>query len=60
MGQVIQDVSGLSRWNEEAAAAVNELKRTREAIVNISSNVSRLVRLMEHTMPFSRHQAAMS
>ena len=44
LAQVVADVSGLSHWNREAAAAVSELKHTREAIVSIESNATRLVR----------------
>ncbi|KAK9843744.1 hypothetical protein WJX81_004731 [Elliptochloris bilobata] len=42
LAQVVADVSGLSHWNREAAVAISELKRTREAIVSINANVSSL------------------
>lgn len=47
VAQVIHDVSGLSHWKVEAAAAVSELERTRAALENIFSNVRRLVSMPE-------------
>jgi hypothetical protein len=45
IAQIIQDVSGLAHWKDEAAAAVTELELTRAALASISSNVRRLVSL---------------
>ena len=45
IAQVIQNVSGLAHWKDEAAAAMTELERTRAALASISSNVRRLVSL---------------
>lgn len=50
IAKVIHDVSGFTRWNDEASLAIDELNKTQTVMREISLNVEKLVGTCKHTI----------